>query len=491
MTRRVAAVLFLSLTAVAGLSAQTAAAVTPVLDSWWARTSHQSPGTWGIVVADQAGHVLWQVNQDEPMIPASTVKVLTTGFARSEVGGDARRATRVIGSGHVDTATGMWVGRWALELNGDPTLERPDRTGPTLLQLAQQLAAIGIRRLVGPLDVVTSSAPGVARSSYPTVWSDRFRGHIFAPPIGPVTLNENVVWVTVGPGARPGARAVVIGDAPTGVGSLVEMSATTVNGRGNGLHFSALKDGRWAVSGKIGLHGKPRRFEAVSSDPTAVLEAVWQHATATAGIQWTRSAGMSAPGMPERHVLAEIASGTFDSIAHEVNTRSLNIGAEMMLLWGSNGSPVAASRLTDFVRKITGLDGVHLVDGSGLSEQDRVSPIVFTTYLAKFPQTAAGKNFPLLFAANGSGTLRRLASGLPGPGVVRAKTGTLTNVTTLVGYLGRDDGTLIIAAMYNGSAQYAARQAQWDLFRKLGAHGVVVPADLGDEVAGGSLVPPK
>ncbi|MGH7593360.1 MAG: D-alanyl-D-alanine carboxypeptidase/D-alanyl-D-alanine endopeptidase [Gemmatimonadales bacterium] len=488
MTRRLVPALVALIIASAPLPAQSATAITPVLDGWWARTSHRSPGTWGVVVADQNGKVLWQVNDDEPMIPASTVKVLTTGFARTAVGGDARRATRVVGNGHVDPGTGMWVGQWGLELNGDPTLERPDRTGPTLLQLAQQLSAIGVRKLVGPLDVTTGS--GVARSTYPAVWADRFRGRLYAPPIGPITLNENVVFVTVGPGARAGSRAVIIGDAPTGVSSLVEVTATTVAGRRTRLHFGALKNGHWIVSGKIGLHGAPRQFRAVSTDPTAVLEAAWRHATAAAGIEWTRASAMSAAGPAVTHTLAEVASETFDSIAHEVNTRSLNIGAEMMLLWGGGGIS-APAQLTTFVRKITGLDGVHLVDGSGLSEQDRVAPIVFTTYLARIPQTPAGRNFPLLFPANGFGTLRRLGSGLPGAGVVRAKTGTLTNVSTLVGYLGRDDGTLIIAMMYNGGKRYAARQAQWDLFRKLGAHGVVVPADFGEDTAAGGPSTPQ
>jgi PBP4 family serine-type D-alanyl-D-alanine carboxypeptidase len=325
---------------------------------------------------------------------------------------------------------------------------------------------------------------GEPRSTYPSVWADRFRGRIYAPPIGPITLNENVIYVTVGPGAKVGAHTVVIGDAPMGVGALVQMAATTVAGKGTGLYLSSLKDGHWVVSGKIGLHGAPRRFQAVSTDPTAVLEAVWQRATTTAGIEWIKASSISAPGMADKRVLAEVASETFDSVAHEVNTRSLNIGAEMMLIWGGGGN-APATQLTDFVRKITGLSGVHLVDGSGLSEEDRVAPIVFTTYLARIPQTPAGKNFALLLPANGFGTLRRLASGLPGPGVVRAKTGTLTNVSTLVGYLGREDGTLIIAAMYNGTAGYSAKQAQWDLFRKLGAHGITLPADLGEDTAAG------
>jgi D-alanyl-D-alanine carboxypeptidase len=117
------------------------------------------------------------------------------------------------------------------------------------------------------------------------------------------------------------------------------------------------------------------------------------------------------------------------------------------------------------------------VDGSGLSYDSRVSPSAFVSYLAKFPATPGGQNFPLLLPANGTGTLRRLNTGFPGSGVVRAKTGTLGQASTLVGYLGRSDGTLLVSVMYNGSRPAAARRAQWSLFRELGADGVVIPAD--------------
>jgi D-alanyl-D-alanine carboxypeptidase len=76
--------------------------------------------------------------------------------------------------------------------------------------------------------------------------------------------------------------------------------------------------------------------------------------------------------------------------------------------------------------------------------------------------------------------LRKLARGLPGPGIVRAKTGTLDDVATLAGYLGRADGVLLISLMYNGRRVYAARQEQWRLFRLLGAEGVIIPQDSSD-----------
>jgi D-alanyl-D-alanine carboxypeptidase/D-alanyl-D-alanine-endopeptidase (penicillin-binding protein 4) len=447
--------------------------ITEQLEEWYAKTLKTAPGTWGIVVADEAGQVLWSTNATQPMVPASTVKVLTTGFSRTAVGPEARRATRVMGEGAVDAATGTWQGRWALELNGDPTLGRPNRSGPTLGALAQQLHAIGVKRLVGPLAL--TSTQGEPTASYPTAWSARHKGRSFAPIVGPVTLNENVVAFTMSPGARAGQSPIVTGDAPEGMAALVTVEAKTVAGTRNRLTLSRRGSG-WVVGGTIGTRAGARRYTSTAHDATAVVEAAWAFALRNAGIEWHQSAGLVNPQLALTRVLAEVASQPFDSVAHEVNSRSVNIGAELLLLWGA-GPNRSANQLERHVKAVTGLnEGINLVDGSGLSDNDRVSPLAFTTYLARFPHTAAGRDFPLLLPANGSGTLRNLG-GLPGPGVVRAKTGTLANVTTLVGYLGRADGMLVVAAMYQGSRTTAARQAQWSLFRTLGANGIQIPSD--------------
>src|SRR5690349_3156664 len=56
------------------------------LDSWYHRAQRSAPGEWGIAVADQNGQLLWSANPDQPLMPASTVKLFTTGFARSVLG---------------------------------------------------------------------------------------------------------------------------------------------------------------------------------------------------------------------------------------------------------------------------------------------------------------------------------------------------------------------------------------------------------------------
>jgi PBP4 family serine-type D-alanyl-D-alanine carboxypeptidase len=362
-----------------------------------------------------------------------------------------------------------------LELNGDPTLERAQGSGPTLHDLALQLASGGIRKLTGPLQV--QSADGPATATYPAAWSPRHRGRLFAPPVGPLTLHENIVWITVRPGAKVGHRVRLVETAPEGITSLVTVTATTTAGRRSRLGLTRRQDGGWVVTGTIGVRASPRRLSAVVSDPKAVVNAVWGSALARVGISWNRAPYIGAPPEGEPRILAEVASASLDSLASEINRRSLNLGAELLLQW-AGGRDRAPERLTQHVLDVIGSSkGVYLADGSGLSNDDRVAPSAFISYLAKFPATAAGQNFPQLLPAHGTGTLKRLNTGLPGQGVVRAKTGTLGQVSTVVGYLGGADGVLLVSLMYNGSRPWAARQAQWKLFRELGADGVVIPTD--------------
>ncbi|NOT09348.1 MAG: D-alanyl-D-alanine carboxypeptidase/D-alanyl-D-alanine-endopeptidase [Gemmatimonadales bacterium] len=446
------------------------------LNGWYARASRSAPGTWGIAVASQDGQLLWGVQPTRAMIPASTVKLFTTGYARSVLGGEARRHTRVVGVGHVDPATGTWLGTWSLELNGDPTLERPVRGGPTLSDLARQLHEAGIRRFIGPLHVASASGP--AGASYPDVWENRHKGRLFAPLIGALTLNENVLSFAIAPSSKAGQKPVVVAESPSGIGELVEVRAKTVAGRTSRLRYQAAPGGRYIVSGTIGTRARTRWFTSTAKDPKVLLEASWARALRLAGIEWQRASGLAAPvSAASPTVLAEVRSETFDSIASEVNRRSLNIGAELLLRWAA-GDDNPAGRLTAHVQEITGdYASVKLVDGSGLSRDDRASPLALVSYLVKFPLSPGGRGFPMLLPTNGSGTLRKLGRGLPGPGVVRAKTGTLGDVATLAGYLGRADGVLVISLMYNGPRVYSARQEQWRLFRLLGAEGVILPQD--------------
>ena len=172
-------VIFLSLSAVTTARVLVAQTLSPrelaQVEDWFRRTSARTgEGQWGVAIGTMEGRVLWSTNPHQELIPASTVKIFTVGFARARAGGGARIATRVIGRGQLDSLTGRWRGGWQLELGGDPTLERSGRPGPTLRALAKQVRDRGISVLEGPL--VLTSRTGPASSSFPPVWSADFAG---------------------------------------------------------------------------------------------------------------------------------------------------------------------------------------------------------------------------------------------------------------------------------------------------------------------------
>ena len=459
------------------------------LDDWYARSQRVARGQWGVAIATTSGKVLWSANAETPLVPASTAKVFTTGFARGIVGGDARLATRVNGRGHLDSA-GVWVGSWTLELNGDPTLERTARSGPMLRDLAKKLHTMGVRELRGELRL--TSATGSTDTRIPAAWGDHYPGQLYAPPVGAVTLHENRVGWSLKPAAELGAPPVVVYSIPAGAGALVKVTARTVEGRDQRLTLVALPEGTWELSGTLGRYARIAGVSTIAERPELVLREAWGAALARTGIRWVRDLP-SRPSMFDRPgTLAEVQSAPFDSLAMMVNRRSLNVGAEALLRW-ADGSGNAAERLTRHVQEVVGPEAaVKLLDGCGLSPEDRVSPLTQALYLARLPHRPGLEAFPTLLPINGTGTLRHFARGVLPAGVMRAKTGTLDSVSALTGYLGRRDGVLVISAIYNGPRFRAAKRQQWNLFRLLGAGGVdlaTAQADaetqLGGDDAGG------
>src|SRR3954465_11169744 len=83
------------------------------VDDWYRKTSDRTTdGEWGIAIGTMGGRVLWSVNSELQLIPASTAKLFTVGFSRARAGGGARISTRIIGRGSLDSTTGRWTGGW-------------------------------------------------------------------------------------------------------------------------------------------------------------------------------------------------------------------------------------------------------------------------------------------------------------------------------------------------------------------------------------------
>jgi D-alanyl-D-alanine carboxypeptidase/D-alanyl-D-alanine-endopeptidase (penicillin-binding protein 4) len=112
------------------------------------------------------------------------------------------------------------------------------------------------------------------------------------------------------------------------------------------------------------------------------------------------------------------------------------------------------------------LDGVSLVDGSGLDRGDRV-----TCRLLLGVMDHAGSAGPLAAAlpiANQTGTLAPFFAGNPLAGKLRAKSGTLTGAKALTGFVGAEGGHVVtFSFVYNGPNARESAASLWDRFARV------------------------
>ncbi len=353
----------------------------------------------GSVTDPATGTVLWSRTAGTPLVPGSTVKLLTSAATLLTLDPTERLVTRVV--------AGPEPGTVVLVGGGDPTL--------TALPAEKVGVYPDPARLTALADAVRKATPVPVRRVL--VDTSRYRGPTMQATWDPVDVDGGFV-TPIEPLMLDGGRK------------------DPAEPDGARVFDPALTAGR-ALAGLLG------------ADAGSVAE------------------GTAAPGAT---VLGKVASAPVsDLVEHTIRT-SDNVLAEMLarevaIERKAEPSFEGAAAQTLLALSQAGFDtaGAELVDGSGLSTADRVPAQLLGAVLAEAAAPAQGARDtqflrPIvtgLPVAGGDGTLvDRFANGSPsasGRGVVRAKTGTLTGVSSLAGIVTDADGRLLVfALMSNG-----------------------------------------
>ena len=220
-----------------------------------------------------SGKVVYQRNASKLMVPGSTTKLVTEGTALELFGGDYRFHTLVYRTGSVNKKGVLegdlvLVGSGDLNLSGriqsdgtlayenmDHSYGGPDSKGVggdplrVIKDLAQQIAAKGIKRVTGRVLVDTSLFPEGTRELGTAV------------VISPIVVNDNVIDVIVSPGANEGAPVDLEVSPKTAYVQITNKAVTGKAGSAPTVDYTDDKtnpDGTHAItlSGSIPL-GKP------------------------------------------------------------------------------------------------------------------------------------------------------------------------------------------------------------------------------------------
>jgi len=161
-----------------------------------------------------------------------------------------------------------------------------------------------------------------------------------------------------------------------------------------------------------------------------------------------------------------VASPTVSELIRATNVPSDNFAAEMLLKglgarFGAAGSTPAGA---DVVRGELAALGVHprIVDGSGLSRQNRTTPRQVVRLLERMHNQPVARAFETsLPVAGRTGTIRRRMRGTPAQDRCRAKTGTLSDVSALAGVCRTASGREVaFAVLMNRAGLFTARSVQ-------------------------------
>ena len=422
---------------------------------------------WGILIVDPEAHdTLYKHNAAKLFIPASNQKIVSGSVTLEQLGPEFRFRTTFATQGAIDNGT--LSGDLAVIGRGDPTMSDRMMNGDAMTALraiADSLSQRGIRRITGTVVAVGDAFPGPVRGA---AWPwDGLNGASFAGA-DELLLNEGLSTVRVRPGANVGDPAVVE-TRPARTFPNVRVTATTITrdttattsgagrgGRITGTRVSAYHDTLTAaviVRGQIAL-GDSATITLPQHDPNAAFVAALTEAMAERGITVDRQATAWSQD-PRVDSLFTVLSVPLKEIMPVMMKPSQNQVAEVFLRTlglerAGVGTADSGRRVVErqFAEWKIPSDAFVVRDGSGLSRSDLISPEAIVSILEAMRRS---QNFTVFYEslpiAGVDGTIRTRMRDTPAQANLRAKTGTLSMVRSLSGYVRTADGRLLEFSM--------------------------------------------
>ena len=434
---------------------------------------------WGVAVVDERGQMVYGRNADRMFVPASNTKLVVTTVAAALLPPDFTVKTSLYGTGPV--VDGVLQGDLVLYGRGDPAFGvRCYAIDTTSANACDRDPATHLRELVEGLKIrgirsVTGAVVGDGSYFEPQIlhpgWDLFDTNWWYAAPVTGLALNDNSVDIHWEPGETVGAPAKIslwpeyhglrfenrTRTAPQGGVTDVDNRMWRTPGT-----FDAWAEGTVALGHRGGTDyfamWDPNRFAAHGLRAILAEQgiAVGGETRSTTDSLAYAAARRSAP-------LAEVSSRPLKDWIFPILNTSQNLYAEMLLkqvgrqLGGEGSWEVGIDVERRFLIDSMGVDSMQfsLRDGSGLAADNLVSPLAFTKILRyirqhpNYPAWAAG-----LPRSGQRGSLRSRFVGTALEGKVSAKTGSISRVHTLSGFIDRGNGRYwTFSVMANHHAQ--------------------------------------
>lgn len=423
-------------------------------------------GIVGICARTLGGKEIASVNADKMLIPASNMKLITTGAAMHALGPNYRFTTSIACDGTISDGT-LHGNLWIVG-GGDPTLGSKDSIASPLNNVFRQWGKMvreaGIKRIDGY--IIGDGRYFEGAMEEPT-WLLEDIGTYYGAGTCGLSFYENMMSFSVAPGQNEGDVVDMKPYYPDTPWMDFRYSCTTgAAGTGDQLYMFTSEFAPVAeIRGTLASDKGRKQVDCSNKFPEYTCATYFMKYLESIGIACSKGAGdfkLQTGWMDECPcaesqdvecstrglvVLGKTQSPELERISFETNHQSNNVYAETLLrtigaeLGGSSLYPQSISTLEEILGKRLGIDmskGIFIKDGSGLSRGNLVSPDYFCRFLAAMTHSPS---FDMwlggLPSPGGNGTLSYNMKSCPESvrRRIRMKSGSMNGVRCYSGYI--------------------------------------------------------
>ena len=407
----------------------------------------------GICARKADGTPLVEMNSETMMLPASNMKLISTGAALHALGTDMQFETRLGYDGTVEDGT--LHGDLYIIGGGDPTLGSKDSIAVdidhTFAQWEAIIRANGITRIEGRIIGDGRWFEGMAEE--PT-WLLEDAGTYYGTGTTGLMFYENMQSFAVSAGAQVGDPVNISPSYPDAPWMEFRYNCSTgEKGTGDMLYMYASDLAPIAeIRGTFGVDRAAKRLDCANKFPEHTCASYFHDFLKQRGLECT--GGVADLNIRESEledidsltVIGSTFSPTLDRIVFETNHASNNLYAETLMrtlgkeLRGSACYDSSYVALNDILKdlKVDVSRGAQIQDGSGLSRQNYISADFICRFLAAMTVSPSyGTFLASLPSPGGSGTLQYNMSGKPASlrNRIKVKSGSMNGVRCYSGYI--------------------------------------------------------
>lgn len=413
---------------------------------------------WGVTIQSlETGEYFYRKNENKLLMPASSLKLVTSSAGLELLGSDYRFKTEIYTTGSITGTT--LNGSVIVKGFGDPAISGryySDNALRIFNDWADSLLNNGIEEISGDLIGDDNAFDDIGLGDG---WSWDYETYWFAAPSGALSFNDNCVDILVTP-VKAGNKAEIKTIPDTKYIVIVNRVITVPFDSAAGIEIYRERGTNViTVSGKIREGVNPVKLYATVNNPTQYFMVVLRDILKTKGITVKGFAvdidDMTKTTSAERKLLFTHYSPPLSDLVKVINKNSQNFFAEQLLkviAYERTGVGTASNGIKEIKRLIPRMginsDNLVQVDGSGLSRQNLVTSQQLVSILRYMYKS---DNFPAFYnslpIAGKDGTLADRMRKTKAAEKIRAKTGYIGGVRSLTGYAVTADGEMVAFCM--------------------------------------------